>query len=67
MRTHGYERGHGQDGFSRRGRGGFEGVRGLSGPSVRVGRAAPAASGPGSGRGPGAVEGGADPGEGAAR
>ena len=32
MRTHGYERGHGQDGFSRRGRGGFEGMRAAFGP-----------------------------------
>ncbi|MFJ3899061.1 PadR family transcriptional regulator [Streptomyces sp. NPDC090083] len=50
MRTHGYERGHGQDGFSRRGRGGPEGRRGAFGP---FGPGGPGGPGGGPGFGPG--------------
>ncbi|MDX3573948.1 PadR family transcriptional regulator, partial [Streptomyces sp. ID05-47C] len=52
MRTHGYERGHGQDGFSRRGRGGFEGMRGAFGPFGPGGPGGPGGFGPGFGPGP---------------
>ncbi|MER7923747.1 MULTISPECIES: PadR family transcriptional regulator [unclassified Streptomyces] len=50
MRTHGYERGHGQDGFSRRGRGGPDGLRGAFGP---FGPGGPGGPGGGPGFGPG--------------
>ncbi|MFJ2161073.1 PadR family transcriptional regulator [Streptomyces sp. NPDC087856] len=50
MRTHGYERGHGQDGFSRRGRGGPDGRRGAFGP---FGPGGPGGPGGGPGFGPG--------------
>ncbi|MER7644152.1 PadR family transcriptional regulator [Streptomyces sp. NPDC126522] len=50
MRTHGYERGHGQDGFSRRGRGGADGRRGAFGP---FGPGGPGGPGGGPGFGPG--------------
>ncbi|MFF9059270.1 PadR family transcriptional regulator [Streptomyces sp. NPDC014882] len=49
MRTHGYERGHGQDGFARGGRGGFDGRRAAFGP---FGPGGPG-FGPGGGFGPG--------------
>ncbi|MEV6542897.1 PadR family transcriptional regulator [Streptomyces sp. NPDC051665] len=51
MRTHGYERGHGQDGPSRRGRGGPDGRRGAFGPFGPGGPGGPG-FGPGFGPGP---------------
>ncbi|MFE8013553.1 PadR family transcriptional regulator [Streptomyces antibioticus] len=57
MRTHGYERGHGQDGPFRRGRGGFEGGRAAFGPFGPGGPGGPG-FGPGGGFGPGFGPGG---------
>ncbi|MFI6466511.1 PadR family transcriptional regulator [Streptomyces sp. NPDC050538] len=60
MRTHGYERGHGQDGPSRRGRGGPDGRRGAFGPFGPGGPGFGPGFGPGpwGGRGRGGPRGG---------